>query len=382
MFLAAALDLWPNLQDDIEAAIRAAGLPRDWRIRLETGTSGALAGRRFKVLPGDGKSRPTGRYRDIRARLIEAPLPAAVANWALAIFAKLAEAEARVHGIAVDEVHFHELADWDSVADIVGAACIIAALPNATWSTAPLPLGRGQVRTAHGMLPVPAPATVRLLEGLPVHDDGIAGERVTPTGAAIMAALKPALGPGGDTVIAGSGYGLGSRKLDGVANALRLIAFREQETAGPVSGERHRIGVIRFEIDDQTPEDLAIGLAAISARADVRDVCQWPAFGKKGRMMMAVQVLCDVDAMHDVAACCLSQTSSIGLRLRSEDRVVLTREILVREAEGRQVRIKQVMRPDGRRSSKAEADDLAAADTDRDGRERLRAGAEGREDGD
>lgn len=381
MFLAAALDVWPELLIGVEAAMRAAGLPEDWQVRVEAGVNGALAGRRFNICPGAGPARPTGQYRDIRNRLGEAPLAPEVTSWAQTIFACLAQAEAAVHGVAVDDVHFHELADWDSVADIVGVACVIAALPHATWSTAPLPLGGGQVRTAHGMLPVPAPATVRLLEGLPVHDDGIPGERVTPTGAAILAALQPAQAPRGRMRIAGSGYGLGSRRLDGVANALRLTAFCDVEAAALPAGLRDSIGVIRFEIDDQTPEDLAIGLAAIATRSDVRDVCQWPVYGKKGRMAMAIQVLCATEALDDVAACCLSETTTIGLRVRVEERVVLDRDLFERHVQGRPVGIKQVVRPDGRHTAKAEADDLAAAGTDRAGRERLRALAESGGDG-
>lgn len=380
MFLAAALDLWPGLLPEIEAAMRAAGLPDDWQVRLEAGRSGALAGQRFSLQQGEGPVRPTGRYRDIRARLHAAQLPDAVRTWAQSIFARLAEAEAAVHGLAVDDVHFHELADWDSVADIVGAACVIAAVPNAEWSTAPLPMGGGQVRTAHGLLPVPAPATARLLAGLPVHDDGIAGERVTPTGAAILAALRPRAGLRGQAAIAGTGYGLGSRTLDGVANALRLTAFCAVETGAPLGGDR--IGVIRFEVDDQTPEDLAIGLAAVTARAAVRDVCQWPVYGKKGRIAFTVQVLCDAEALSEVAAACLNETATIGLRTRIEDRVLLDRVSVEREVGGVPVRVKQVTRPDGRRTAKAEADDLAASRGAHGERARLRDLAEaGEEEG-
>jgi uncharacterized protein (TIGR00299 family) protein len=367
MFLAAVLDVWPGLFSEVEATMRAAGLPDDWQVRLETGRNGAIAGRRLAIAPGAGPVRPSGRYGDIRARLEKAGLPPRVVGWALEIFRRLAEAEAAVHGIAVDEVHFHELADWDSVADIVGAATVIAAMPEATWSTAPLPLGRGRVQTAHGALPVPAPATARLLAGLPVHDDGIAGERVTPTGAAIVAALQPATSLPGTAAVAGSGHGLGSRTLDGVPNVLRLLAFAEVGADVPNS-----IGIIRFEVDDQTPEDLAIGLAAIAGRIDVRDVCQWPVYGKKGRVAMAVQVLCAPEALDAVAAACLSETTTIGLRTRVDARVVLPRSETTVDVGDATLRAKRVVRPDGRRTAKAEADDLAASGGDREARDRLR----------
>ena len=114
---------------------------------------------------------------------------------AIAIFTALAEAEAAVHGVPVDEVHFHEIADWDSVADIVGAAWLIEALAPATWSVGALPVGSGRIRTRHGPLTVPAPAAAHLLAGFAMHDDGVAGERVTPTGAAILRQLRPDAAP-------------------------------------------------------------------------------------------------------------------------------------------------------------------------------------------
>jgi uncharacterized protein (DUF111 family) len=133
-------------------------------------------------------------------------------------------------------------------------------------------------------------------------------------------------------------------------NILRVLVL-----AGDGRGD-DRVGVIRFEIDDQTAEDLAIGLDRLRALPAVRDVCQWPALGKKGRMMAAVQVLCDADAVEAVAAACLTETSTIGLRWRIEGR-----RVLEREAAGGEVRAKRTRRPDGSVTVKAEADDVAAA---------------------
>ena len=378
MFLAAALDLWPELFTAVETAMRAAGLPEDWQVRLENGKNGGIAGRRLAIAPGAGPARPTGHYRDIRARLEAAPLTPPVADWAQRIFRLLAEAEAAVHGVAVDDVHFHEIADWDSVADIVGAAVVIAAFPKARWSTAPLPLGRGRITTAHGILPVPAPATARLLAGLPVFDDGIPGERVTPTGAAILAALHTVSAPDSGLAIAGSGHGLGTKTFDGAPNLLRLMAF-----TGVRDDSAEYTGIVRFEVDDQTPEDLAIGLAAIAGREDVRDVCQWAVHGKKGRIAMAVQILCLPESLRDVAEACFSETTTIGLRTRIDSRFVLARTEEEEWQGPRRIRRKRVKRPDGRTTVKAEADDLAASGADREGRERLRRQVEatGEEDG-
>ena len=131
-----------------------------------------------------------------------------------------------MHGTRADEVCFHEIGAVDSIADVVGAAFVIESLGATGWSVGALPLGRGRVETAHGIMPVPAPATTVLLEGFPVHDDGIEGERVTPTGAAILRYLQPdmeALAPAGKLLT--SGMGFGSRVLPGQPNVLRALVL-------------------------------------------------------------------------------------------------------------------------------------------------------------
>ncbi|MGH6943789.1 MAG: nickel insertion protein, partial [Geminicoccaceae bacterium] len=176
MFLAAVLDTFPEFEAGTIDAMRAAGLPEAWRVDLVPHHDGAFAGRRLVIEGPEGRrDAPAGAFGEIRARVAGAPLERPVRERALAIFALLADAEAAVHGIAVEEVHFHELADWDSLADIVGAAWLIDALGGASWSCAALPRGGGRVETRHGPLPVPAPATARLLEGFSMVDDGIAG---------------------------------------------------------------------------------------------------------------------------------------------------------------------------------------------------------------
>jgi uncharacterized protein (TIGR00299 family) protein len=346
MFAAALLDAFPELERPLVEALRAAGLPDGVTVARLVHRDHALTGSRLAVEVPPAAP-PSGRHVEIARRIEAGGLPAGAKPHALAIYRLLAEAEARVHGLPVEEVHFHELADWDSYADILAAAWLIDRLDPTGWSTAPLPLGRGRVRTAHGALPVPAPATALLLEGLAVHDDGIAGERVTPTGAAILRHLRPAAEAGSGRVAA-TGIGFGTRMLDGVPNILRALVLAEGGAA------EDRVGVIRFEIDDQTGEDLAIGLERLRALPTVRDVCQWPAFGKKGRMMAAVQVLCDPDAVEAVATACLGETSTIGLRWRIE-----RRQVLARETDGGDIRVKRTRRPDGDVTAKAEADDLA-----------------------
>jgi len=213
MFIAALLDAFPEHEGaTLEAAAALAGAPcHVLRQREET-----LTGLRFGLQeePGAlGHGHPHTAWRDIRARIAACALPEPVKLHTVGIFGLLAEAEARVHGVEPEAVTFHEIGAADSVADIVGAAWLIAALEPARWSTAPLPLGSGRVATAHGIMPVPTPATARLLQGLPVFDDGIAGERVTPTGAAIIRHLVtdalPA--PRAGRIVASGTVCLGSR---------------------------------------------------------------------------------------------------------------------------------------------------------------------------
>ena len=358
MFLAAVFDAWPELADGAIAAARAAGLPPAVEMATAAHTDHALAGTRLRVATGDGAPpAPPGRFAAIAERLAAAPLLPPVRGRALAIFTVLAEAEARVHGIAAADVVFHEIGGWDSIADVVGAAHVIEALGATGWSVGPLPLGAGRIVTAHGPLPVPAPATAVLLEGFPVIDDGIGGERVTPTGAAILRHLAAAPGlPRAPLRLSRSGIGFGTRTLPGISNVLRLMGFEGDAGAAQ---RAEAVGVIAFEVDDQTPEDLATGLDALRARDDVLDVVQIPAFGKKGRMLASVQVLCGPDALDGVIDACFHETSTIGLRWSRGMRTVLARRTLA-VGDG-DTAVKVVTRPGAMRTAKAEADGLRGA---------------------
>jgi hypothetical protein len=358
MFLAALLDAHPEHAEGTFAAMRAAGLPDSWQTRLLCHDDGVLGGHRVMIEgPADEAGGPPAHFADIRAGLRAAPLDPAVRERAIAIFTGLAEAEAAVHGVAVDEVHFHELADWDSVADIVGAAWLIETLAPRTWSIAPLPVGGGRIDTRHGPLPVPAPAAAHLLQGFAVHDDGIAGERVTPTGAAILRHLAPAPNlPPGQWCLAGTGHGFGTRRLRGVSNLLRVVAYH-----GNVAGRAdERVAVIAFEIDDQSAEELAAGLEALRTTAGVLDVVQLPAFGKKGRLATQIQALARPETLDAVIDRCFAETTTIGLRWRIEARAVLAREVVTVAVPDREVEVKVVTRPDGLRTAKAEIDQVAA----------------------
>ncbi len=360
MFVAALLDVWPDLAEGAIGAARMAGLGDDVQLQHLAFDDDVLTGSRFAVSrEGLGAGQPGSHdhihWLSLRDRLAGAPLPPGVGNRAVAIFAALAEAEAGVHGVPIDQATFHEVGAWDSIADIVAAAFLIETLNVESWSIGPLPLGHGVVHCAHGDLPVPAPATMRLLEGFVFHDDGRAGERVTPTGAAILNHLQPSTGF--DTRprrLLRTGYGFGLRRLEGMSNVLRASAF---EPVSKAACAEEQIGVISFEIDDQTAEDLAMGLDHLRGREDVLDILQIPAFGKKGRVVTALRLLVRVDAAQRVIDACFRETTTLGVRWSIEARATLERHALQTDAG---TRVKLANRPDGSLTAKAESDDLAA----------------------
>ena len=405
MFVAAMLDAFPSLDPAAQAAVRAAGLPERFRCDLVPHADHALTGRRFLVMEvalpqpsAPAHPHPERRRHDhdhdhdrpdhldhapdhdhghrpfaeIRAGLTAAPLDPGVRDHALAIFTLLAEAEAQVHGATIDTVSFHELGEWDSIADIVAAAAIVHALAPATWSVGPLPLGSGFVRSAHGLLPVPAPATALLLRGLAVRDDGIAGERVTPTGAAIARHLLslPGKAPR-ERRLLGTGFGFGTRSLSGISNCVRVLAF---DTAATETPHGDHVTSIEFEVDDQTPEDLAIGLDHVRAHPRVLDVLQTPALGKKGRVVISVRVLCRAAAEDEVAALCFLETTTLGVRLLDVRRHTLSRASSTVDVGGRSVARKSADRG-SHATTKVEAESLREV-AGHEARERLRRAAQ------
>lgn len=298
----------------------------------------------------------SGTFAGMRETIRTAGLSMGTAEAAIAILTILAEAEARMHRMPVEEVHFHEIGDWDSLMDVVAAGSIAAALDGASWSVAPLPLGGGLVRTAHGLLPVPAPATAEILTGFAWRDDGIGGERVTPTGAAILRFLVGGSGRPTQADLLGVGYGAGTRILPGMPNVLRASLFEP-------AGTNQQIEVLlelAFDIDDMTGEEIAEAADRLRARPGVRDLRLVPGMGKKGRPLTTFALLVEPEHRAAVGREAFLQSSTLGLRWHE-----IRREILPREeglsAQG--LRFKQAQRPDGTSTVKIESDALGAACT-------------------
>jgi pyridinium-3,5-bisthiocarboxylic acid mononucleotide nickel chelatase len=359
MFVAALLHWRPDLEAGLKRTLALCPLIEDVETQSPAHDDGVLTGRRFLVRreAHDHHHHHHVAWRRIREALTGSRLDGRTIQHALGIFTHLAEAEARVHGVPPDAVEFHEVGAWDSIADIVAAAWLIGEIGAARWTVAALPLGGGRVRSAHGFLPVPAPATALLIEGFATLDDGVSGERVTPTGAAILRHLcDPAAAPVRVARrLVGSGHGFGTRKLPGMSNCLRALAFETAE--GAVS---ERVAVLECEIDDQTGEDLAQALERLRALPFVLDVVQAPVFGKKGRMMTHLRVLARPEAREAALAAIFEETTTIGVRHALMERTALARAAETVEIDGRAMRRKRVARAAGA-TVKAEADDLGGA---------------------
>lgn len=289
-------------------------------------------------------------YRDIRSLLEASTLNAAAQRVALAIFARLADAEGRVHGINPEDVEFHEVGAVDSVVDIVGTAVGVTTLGVEATYVSSLPLGSGIVQSQHGPLPVPAPATVELLRGFPTRPGDGAGEMVTPTGAAIIAALATP-GPAPELRIQRVGYGAGERTLTDRPNLLRLVLGERIDTPA-----QEDLLVVETNIDDLNPE-LYDHVMERLLSAGARDVYLAPVHMKKNRPGIVLSVLCRETDRDRLSALMLNETSAIGVRYYPVRRRILERTVREVSTAYGPVRIKVALAPDGHENLAPEYDD-------------------------
>ncbi len=357
MFVAALLDAFPQFRSRVLADTKAV-LPAGYEGQLKETRSGILRGLSFGLTGESQDRRPSaGRFLDMVGRIRMAAMADGSAEHAVAILTLIAGVEASIHQVPIEEVHFHEIADWDSLLDVVAAGSIVAALPASRWTVSSLPRGGGLVKTQHGLLPVPAPATAALLTGFAWHDDGVDGERVTPTGAAI---LRHVIGSGGSGYsptgrLISVGTGAGTRTLPAIPNVLRALVFE----ANMAPDTRDQIIVVSFEIDDMTGEEIAVASDRLRMVEGVLDLTVGQVQGKKGRLMQSFRLLVRPDQSDAVVECCFRETSTIGLRVAEEKRVVLPRRLARADAGGIEIGIKTVERGGGI-TTKAESDDLLA----------------------
>lgn len=261
-------------------------------------------------------------YAGIDAMIAESSLADSIKDRSRRIFRRLAEAEATVHGVPLEDVHFHEVGAVDSIVDIVGTAICLDYLDVTEVYAAPLPVGGGFVETAHGRLPVPAPATAELLQGLAMHGECGPGERVTPTGAAIIAALAAGTGQRPPMRLGRIGSGAGCKDFDDCPNILRaFLGTVVKEAVGD-----DPVVVAETNVDDSTPEVLGYVMERLLAEGAL-DVFFTPVQMKKNRPATQLSFLCRPEDLEKLARLVLAETSAIGLRHYPAGRIILERRV-------------------------------------------------------
>ena len=358
MFCASVLHAVPALQQQLDDFLSDSGFRALADVEWTTASNGGISGLRFIVSPKASDNTDHHHYAEICSLLDQRVSSESVLAIAISIFEHLADAEAQVHGIEKNLVSFHEVGAVDSIVDIVSAAFLIDGLGCCDWTCSPLPIGSGHVKCAHGMLPIPAPATAILLQGMFVLDDGVAGERVTPTGAVILKYLSPDFLPSQHKLRVGeTGIGLGKKTFPGISNVLRILSYYDDQPDcnGRVANSDH-ILELSFDIDDQTPEDLACALDHLRKLDEVREVVQLPGIGKNGRMLSRISVLCDSQARQYVADKIFNETTTLGIRQCHYDREILYRHNISDRSTGNSVKLAQ--RSSIEWTAKAEMDEL------------------------
>lgn len=293
-------------------------------------------------------------YAAIRDEIL-ASLPGDVREKASAVFKALAEAEASIHGVAPDEVHFHEVGALDSILDIAGIAAAIEYFKVERVFCRSVPLGTGMTKSMHGTIPLPAPATVRLLEGRRVRFTDIPFELATPTGAAVVAALADKRAIPAELTVSAVGYGCGTRQIPEWPNLCRSILG---EAPSEESGIRTYL--VEADVDDMTPEDTEAALARLFD-AGAKDAGLTPNIMKRGRPGFCIQAVCTSERLEGVLSCLLTHTTSIGARYYPVERRVLERTAYHIDTRFGEIGIKESVLPDGSKRFKPEYRDLAKA---------------------
>jgi uncharacterized protein (TIGR00299 family) protein len=347
MFLAATLDLGVDARA-LEAALRTLGVP-GWRLAVSAKTDCGIAGTHVDVVV-EGEQPHARALSEILALVDASGLPQRARAAARAVFERIGRAEAKVHGVPVEEIHFHEVGAVDSIVDVCGAAVALELLGWPRLLSAPPELGRGLGRSAHGPMPIPPPAVVELLVGKPVRPGGPQGEAVTPTGAAILAELAE-VGPLPPIVPARVGYGVGTRSWPDRPNVLRATLAEPAE-----AGE---LWVLETNLDDATGQLVARALDA-ALEAGALDAWAAPLTMKKGRTGVLLAALVEEARRAAVTRVLFAETPTLGVRRRRVERDALAREVRTVETRYGRVRVKVALLDGAELGAQPEHDDCLA----------------------
>jgi hypothetical protein len=340
MVLGALVDAGADLRA-IEGELRRLGLA-GWSISAEKVMRGAISATHVKVTSEQGH-----HHRGlsvILGRIAKAELVPRAAERATRIFTRLAEAEAKVHNMPVEKVHFHEVGAVDSIVDIVGACVGFELLEIDEFACSSMDVGGGQVKTAHGVIPVPAPATVELLRGVPVHSSGVQKELVTPTGAAIASTLSTRYAEIPAMTMRAVGYGAGTAVLAEKANVLRILIGDHEGAGASADGGAGLawdlpVSVIEANLDDMNPQVYGY-LMDRALEAGALDVFSSAVQMKKNRPGTLVTILCEPSNAARMTDLLFRETTTIGVRTYEAQRKTLAREFVRVTTEFGDVRVK------------------------------------------
>ncbi len=290
------------------------------------------------------QDRSSRNYSEIKTLIQNSPLSEKVKKNSLSAFKKIAQAESAIHGKDIETIHFHEVGGVDSIVDIIGSFLCVEYLGIKKVYASSIPLGSGCVSCAHGQIPVPVPATIAILKGLPVRPSDARTEIVTPTGAAIVTTLSDSFGSLPEMVMKQVGYGAGKRETGSdLPNLLRIILGEENKDHLKIGApaQRDRIQVLKTNVDDMSPEGLGFLMETLFEHNAV-DVCYIPVQMKKNRPGIQIEVMCHKKDLEAVVRVIFEQTTSIGVRYHECERSVLIREKTVVQTIFGKVPVKKV----------------------------------------
>lgn len=313
----------------------------DFDLSVSAVSRNGISAKRVEVITSD--SAPARDYSRIHNLISESPLSENVKEKSISVFEIIAEAEAVIHGCPKENVHFHELGGVDAIVDIVGTALCIEYLEITKIYASKIPMASGFVTSRHGKIPVPAPATISILKGVPVYGLDITCELVTPTGAAIIKAISESFGVFPDMTVDKSGYGAGKHVLESIPNLLRIVTGRSYEKRGY---SKDRIVKIETCIDDMNPEIFGFLMDRLFEDGAL-DVYWMPVFMKKNRPGTEVHVICHNDKKDNVINRILSETTTLGVRYHESEREMLLRKSVEIATSYGTVAVKCITNPDG-----------------------------------
>jgi uncharacterized protein (TIGR00299 family) protein len=347
MFVAALLDLGLSLAVLRRELRKIPTLTFELNVAKKTVHS--LTATQFQVTPPSNE--PPRSWKQIRQLIEKSNLAPEVKETVVKIFHRLAEVEGKIHGVPTEEVHFHEVGATDSIVDIVAAAVGFHELKIGALHFSKVPLGRGLAQSGHGPLPVPGPATLELLKGIPVQWTGLEGENVTPTGAAIMSGIGTSFGEQPNMTVEKIGYGTGQKEWPDRPNLFRLVLGASTEW------QQEEMLVIETNIDDMNPQFFEHVMDRLFA-GGARDVFFSPIQMKKNRPAVLVRVIAELQDRDRLAKILFEETTTIGLRYHSVGRIILNRtEATVRTRFG-DVKVKIFQEPGGEKRITPEYDEL------------------------